>query len=243
MKTALIFGSSGLIGNQLFNIIVQNNNYRHIKLFVRSVSKKNNSKVEIFQTDFTNLEKHKDSIVGDDCFFCIGTTKKDTPNMNEYRRIEYNIPIKVAQIAEYEGILRNFKFDMIVTGYGQSRSPGNEQRYMWGSEAADTPGSRNYMGIKNPAIDELIDTIVKAASRTELIATLQALDRILTHQFYIVPHWYIAYDRVVYWQKFSRPKINPSQSPIINNILEWWWWNKDKASNLTKALASGSSLQ
>ena len=95
MKTALIFGSSGLVGNQLFNIIIQNNNYKHIKLFVRSVPKNNNSKVEIFQTDFTNLEKHKDSIVGDDCFFCIGTTKKDTQNKNEYRRIEYNIPINV----------------------------------------------------------------------------------------------------------------------------------------------------
>ena len=165
------------------------------------------------------------------------------PYKNNLKKIGVEMDIKVAQIAEYEGVLTNFKFDMIVTGYGQSRSPGNEQRYMWSSEAADTSGSRNYMGIKNPAIDELIDTIVKAESRTELIASLQAMDRILTHQFYIVPHWYIAYDRVVHWQKFSRPKINPSQSPIINNILEWWWWNKDKASNLTNALASGSSLQ
>ena len=104
MKTALIFGSSGLVGNQLFNIIIQNNNYHHIKLFVRSESKNNSSKVEIFQTDFTNLEKHKDSIVGDDCFFCIGTTKKDTPNKNEYRRIEYNIPINVARIASSNSV-------------------------------------------------------------------------------------------------------------------------------------------
>ena len=104
MKTALIFGSSGLVGNQLFNIIIQNNNYHHIKLFVRSESKNNNSKVEIFQTDFTNLEKHKDSIVGGDCFFCIGTTKKDTPNKNEYRRIEYNIPINVARIASSNSV-------------------------------------------------------------------------------------------------------------------------------------------
>ena len=104
MKTALIFGSSGLVGNQLFNIIIQNNNYHHIKLFVRSILKNNNSKVEIFQTDFTNLEKHKDSIVGDDCFFCIGTTKKDTPNKNEYRRIEYNIPINVARIASSNSV-------------------------------------------------------------------------------------------------------------------------------------------
>ena len=86
MKTALIFGSSGLIGNQLLNIIIQNNNYNHIKLFVRSVPKNNNLKVEIIQTDFTNLEKHKGSIVGNDCFFCIGTTRKDIPDKNEYKK-------------------------------------------------------------------------------------------------------------------------------------------------------------
>ena len=104
MKTALIFGSSGLVGNQLLNIIVQKNNFKHIKLFVRTVLKNNNSKVETFQTDFINLEKHKNSIVGDDCFFCIGTTRKDTPDKNEYRRIEYNIPINVAQIAKSNSV-------------------------------------------------------------------------------------------------------------------------------------------
>jgi len=164
------------------------------------------------------------------------------PYKNNLKKIGVGMEIKVAQIAEYEEVLRNFKFDMIVTGYGQSRSPGNEQRYMWSSVAKDTPGSRNYMGIVNPAIDELIDRIVKADSRSELVNALQAMDRILMHQFYIVPHWYIAYDRLVYWQKFSRPKLNPSQSSIINNIIEWWWWNDNKASSLKKALAAGSSL-
>ena len=165
------------------------------------------------------------------------------PYKNNLKKIGMEMKIKVAQIAEYEEIIRNFKFDMIVTGYGQSRSPGNEQRYMWSSEAAKTPGSRNYMGIENPAIDELIGIIVKANSRKELIDAIQAMDRILTHQFYIVPHWYIAYDRLVYWQKFSRPAINSSQSAIINNILEWWWWDKDKATKLKEAWASGISLQ
>ena len=104
MKTALIFGSSGLIGNHLLSVILQNNDYNHIKLFVRSESKNNNSKVEIVQTDFTNLEKYKDLIVGDDCFFCIGTTKKNTPDKNEYRRIEYSIPLRVAQIAKFNSV-------------------------------------------------------------------------------------------------------------------------------------------
>ena len=104
MKTALIFGSSGLIGNHLLSVILQNNDYNHIKLFVRSESKNNNSKVEIVQTDFTNLEKYKDLIVGDDCFFCIGTTRKNTPDKNEYRRIEYSIPLSVAQIAKFNSV-------------------------------------------------------------------------------------------------------------------------------------------
>ena len=104
MKTALIFGSSGLIGNELLNIILQNNNYNKVKIFVRSVPNNNDTKLEIIQTDFTNLEKHKDSILGDDCFFCIGTTHKETPDKNEYRRIEHDIPVKVAQIAKSNSV-------------------------------------------------------------------------------------------------------------------------------------------
>ena len=114
---------------------------------------------------------------------------------------------------------------------------------MWGSEAAGTPGTRNYMGIKNPALDELIDRIVKAKNRKDLIVNIQALDRILTHQFYMVPHWYIAHDRAVYWNKFKRPEINPSQSSILNNLLEWWWWDEEKAEKLKEGKAKGKSLQ
>ena len=165
------------------------------------------------------------------------------PYKNNLKKIGVHLDIKVVQIAEYEERLRNFKFGMIVAGYPQSRSPGNEQRYMWGSEAADTPGTRNYMGIKNPALDELIDRIIKAKTRKELVINIQTLDRILTHQFYIVSHWYIAYDRAVFWNKFSRPKINPSQSSIANNILEWWWWDEQKAQKLKDARAQGKSLQ
>ena len=165
------------------------------------------------------------------------------PYKNNLKKIGVHLDIRVVQIAEYEERLRNFKFGMIVAGYPQSRSPGNEQRYMWGSEAAETPGTRNYMGIKNPALDELIERIIKAKTRKELIVNIQALDRILTHQFYMVSHWYIAYDRAVFWNKFSRPKINPSQSSIANNILEWWWWDEKKVQKLKDARAQGKSLQ
>ena len=104
MKTALIFGSSGLIGSELLNAITQNNNYNKIKLFVRSAQNSNDPKVEVIQIDFNNLEKHKDSVVGHDCFFCIGTTRKDTPDKNEYRRVEYNIPVDIAKIAKSNSV-------------------------------------------------------------------------------------------------------------------------------------------
>ena len=104
MKTALIFGSSGLIGNELLKTILFKNNYSNIKIFVRTVPEINNSKVEIIKTDFRNLEKYKDKIKGDDCYFCIGTTKKDTPDKSEYRRIEYDLPVNIAKIAKKNSV-------------------------------------------------------------------------------------------------------------------------------------------
>tara|TARA_B100000686_G_scaffold354794_1_gene467275 strand:+ start:2385 stop:4259 length:1875 start_codon:yes stop_codon:yes gene_type:complete len=165
------------------------------------------------------------------------------PYKNNLRKIGVDLEIKLVQVAEYEEKVRNFKYDMIVANFPQSRSPGNEQRNMWGRESAKLPGSRNFMGIENPALDELIDLIVKAKTRKELINTIQAMDRILTHQFYIVPHWYISYDRVVYWNKISGPIKNPSQSNILNNILEWWWFDKEKAIKLKSARTSGDPIK
>ena len=124
MKTALIFGSSGLIGNELLNIINQNNNYNKIKLFIRSTTNSNDPKIEIIQTDFNNLEKHKDSMVGDDCFFCIGTTRKDTPDKNEYRRVEYNIPVDIAKIVKSNSV----KLFVYVSSLGAN--PNSSSSYL-----------------------------------------------------------------------------------------------------------------
>ena len=104
MKTALIFGSSGLVGSHLLDLINQDNNYSKIKLYVRSEPKKVNSKFEIIKVDFNKLEDYKDSINGDDCFFCIGTTRKNTPDKNEYIKVEYNLPISVAKIAKLNSV-------------------------------------------------------------------------------------------------------------------------------------------
>lgn len=154
------------------------------------------------------------------------------PYKNNLQKIGVKLKFKRVQAAQYEERLREFKYDMILTSFFAGRSPGNEQRNMWTSQAAKVPGSQNYMGIQNPAVDELVDTLVKAKTRRELVNAVQALDRILTHQFYIVPHWFIGYDRMVHWNKFSHPEILPSASSRFNHFLEWWWWDEAKVQKL-----------
>ena len=104
MKTALLFGSSGLIGGHLLNQLIKNDYYDKIQIFVRSVPEINDPKVEIIKTDFNNLENHREDIKGDDCFFCIGTTRQNSPDKNDYRRVELDIPKEIAQIAKSNSI-------------------------------------------------------------------------------------------------------------------------------------------
>ena len=104
MKTALVFGSSGLIGGHLLDQLIKNDNYNKIKLFVRSEIIINEPKIEIIKTDFSDLENHKEDVKGDDCFFCIGTTKQNSPDKNEYQRVELDIPKKIAEIAKINSV-------------------------------------------------------------------------------------------------------------------------------------------
>ena len=126
MKTALVFGSSGLVGSHVLSQLISNNNYSKIKLFVRSSIDISDPKIEIIQTDFNNLENHREDIKGDDCFFCIGTTKRNSPDKNEYQRIELNIPKQVAQIAKSNNIKSYF---FISSGYANSKSSGDYLKY------------------------------------------------------------------------------------------------------------------
>ena len=104
MKTAVLFGSSGLIGSNLLDNLINNNTYNKIKIFVRKLPSIDNSKVEVINTDFLDLDTLKEKLTGDDCFFCIGTTHKDTPDKKEYRRIEYDLPVQLAKIAKFNSI-------------------------------------------------------------------------------------------------------------------------------------------
>jgi len=126
VKTALLFGASGLVGNHLLNQLISNNNYSKIKLFVRSSIDISDPKIEIIQTDFNNLENHKEDIKGDDSFFCIGTTKKNSPDKNEYKRVELEVPKQVAQIAKSNSV-NSFVF--ISSGYADPKSSGDYLRF------------------------------------------------------------------------------------------------------------------
>ena len=121
MKTALLFGSSGLVGGHLLQELLTSNNYKKIKLFVRSNLSINDQKVEIINIDFKNLDKNRNDINGDDCFFCIGTTNKNTPDKNEYRRVEFNIPVEIANIAKSNSIK---SFIYVSSGYANPKSSG-----------------------------------------------------------------------------------------------------------------------
>ena len=126
MKTALLFGVSGLVGGHLLNQLIKNNNYSKIKLFVRSVPQISDPKIEIIETDFNNLENHNEDIKGDDCFFCIGTTKQNSPDKNEYQRVELEIPKEIAQIAK-SNLVKSFIF--VSALYANPKSSGNYVRF------------------------------------------------------------------------------------------------------------------
>ena len=126
MKTALVFGSSGLVGQQLVQQLIQNNSYKKIKLFVRKKTNIQDPKIEIIETKFDNLEILSPEIIGDSCFFCIGTTKKNSPDKTEYQRVELDLPKKIANLAKQNKIQ---SFIFVSSGYANSKSSGDYLRY------------------------------------------------------------------------------------------------------------------
>lgn len=146
-------------------------------------------------------------------------------------RIGVTASIRVADAAQYEQRTRSFDFDMIIDQWGQSLSPGNEQREFWGSQAADAPGSRNTMGIKNPAIDALIEKVIFATDRENLVAATHALDRVLLWNHFLVPQFTYPFARYARWDRFNRaelPKFARSGLPSL------WWYDVEKSARIGK---------
>lgn len=141
------------------------------------------------------------------------------PFIKNLKRLGIDASSRVVDTAQYTERLRNYDFDMVTGGFGQSISPGNEQREFWSATAGKRPGSRNLMGIDDPAIDALIENLIAAPTYEDLIPAVHALDRALTWNFFVIPQFYASYDRVAYWNKFGHTDINPSQG---TDILSWW---------------------
>ena len=144
-------------------------------------------------------------------------------------RLGIAVNIRTVDDAQYENRLRRWDFDMVTMVWGQSLSPGNEQRDFWGSAAADQAGSRNLVGIKNPAVDTLIERIIFAKNREELVAACKALDRVLLWNHYVVPQFTYGKDRVAYWDRFSHPQTLPKYARM-GSFPTVWWWDAAKAA-------------
>jgi len=147
------------------------------------------------------------------------------PFARNLQRLGVEARVRTVDTAQYLRLLENFDYDMITFPFGQSASPGNEQRLYWGSAAAEQPGSRNFAGIKDPAIDELIELLIAAPDRQSLIVRTRALDRVLQWGFYVIPQFHLDYDRIAYWNLFGRPEVTPRQGAQFDA----WWIDPDRA--------------
>jgi microcin C transport system substrate-binding protein len=145
-------------------------------------------------------------------------------------RLGIQMTLRNVDDAQYENRLRAWDYDMIVVTWGQGLSPGNEQRNYWTSQAADIAGSRNYVGIKNPAVDALVDRIIFSKSRSELVAAIKALDRVLLWNHYVVPQWTYGKVRSVRWDRFGRPAELPKYG--AGSFPTIWWWDQAKAAKV-----------
>lgn len=144
------------------------------------------------------------------------------PYVSNLKKLGITVAYRTIDPALYADRIKNFDFDMVVTTYGQSQSPGNEQRDYWTTSAANSKGSKNLAGVRNPAVDALVDAIIYAQTQEQLTAACRALDRVLWHGYYLVPNWYLANHRLAYAAKLKHPE----KLPLYYNHEQWldtWW--------------------
>ncbi|MFW5734995.1 MAG: extracellular solute-binding protein [Oceanidesulfovibrio sp.] len=153
------------------------------------------------------------------------------PYIRNLERIGVKVIPRLVDDSQYVNRMNAYQFDMTTAVLPQSNSPGNEQRYMFSSEAAETPGARNYMGVREEAVDALIEEIISADSREAMITACQAMDRVLLWGHYVVPHWHTGYFRVAYWDLLERPENMP---PYGLDMFAWWI-DPDKAETIREA--------
>jgi microcin C transport system substrate-binding protein len=153
------------------------------------------------------------------------------PFVRNLERLGIKARVRLVDQSQYINRLRSFDFDMFVGGWGQSPSPGNEQRGFWSSAGATSPAARNYAGIQDPIVDELIELLIQAPSRASLVARTRALDRVLLHGHYVIPNWHLRFQRILYWDKFSRP----DKPTTFGTSISLWWYDRERAVRLNAA--------
>jgi len=149
------------------------------------------------------------------------------PFVSNLEKLGIKASVRNVDPAQYQNRERDFDFDMIVGLFGQSQSPGNEQRDYWSSEAADAPGSRNVIGVRDPVVDALIEKVIRAPDREALVAATRALDRVLLWGFYVVPHFHSESYRLIYWNKFGKPGVSPKYGL---GYPDTWWVDPEKVA-------------
>jgi microcin C transport system substrate-binding protein len=154
------------------------------------------------------------------------------PYIDNLARLGIKATLRMVDSAQYTRRVDSFDYDIVVGNFGQSESPGNEQRDFWGSEAAGREGSRNLIGIKDPAIDKLVDHVIFAKDRAELVAATHALDRVLLWNDFVVPQWYAPKVRIAYWNRYGQPETLPGLTPGFTQV---WWYDKELAAKLPGA--------
>lgn len=159
------------------------------------------------------------------------------PMVRNLERLGIDARIRLVDQTQYVNRIRSFDYDMLVFSWGQSENPGNEQRNYWTSKSAEQSGSRNLAGINNPVVDQLVEYLIASDSRAALVANARALDRVLLAGFYVIPNWHIPADRILYWDKFSRPKLKIKSGVMIGR----WWFDNEKAARLAARVAGDDS--
>ena len=152
------------------------------------------------------------------------------PYKEQLELLGFVVNVRTLDQAQSKKIQDQFDYDIIVNSFGQSLSPGNEQRYFWGSAEADRQGSHNYAGIKNAAIDALIDKLIFASDRKSLITACRALDRALIWNTYMIPHWFVPYQRIAYWDRFGQPAKSPDYALGAPTT---WWFDEARAAKIS----------
>ncbi len=175
-----------------------------------------NSKGEVLQVDFAL----------DNPLF----ERVTLPYKEQLELLGFSVTVRTIDQAQIKKLQDQFDYDIIVNNFGQSLSPGNEQRFFWGSAEADRQGSHNYSGIKNEAIDALIDKLIFVKDRKGLVAACRALDRALIWNYYMVPQWFGPYERIAYWDRFGMPERAPEYQLGVPTT---WWRDEAKAKKIS----------